>query len=91
LGRPEIVLHLGDRFERVHGAGVLLVCASFQRALRLLSASIHLGAAPTTATICGYADQAHFVRDFRAFAGCAPGEHLLRRAELNGFFSSRPR
>jgi AraC-like DNA-binding protein len=42
-----------------------------------------------TAATCGYADQAHFIRDFSEFAGCAPGAHLLRRAELNGFFSSR--
>jgi AraC-like DNA-binding protein len=44
-----------------------------------------------TAAACGYADQAHFIRDFVEFAGCAPGAHMLRQAELNGFFSSRPR
>jgi AraC-like DNA-binding protein len=59
--------------------------ARFQRALTLLESE----AAPTgarTAAECGYADQAHFARDFRALAGCAPSEHLLRRAELTGFF-----
>ena len=43
----------------------------------------------STAAECGYADQAHFIRDFNDLAGCAPGEHLLRRAELTGLFTSR--
>jgi hypothetical protein len=29
------------------------------------------------------------IRQFRALAGCAPGEHLLRRAELTGFFTGK--
>lgn len=57
----------------------------FQRALRMLE---HDGGATgaETAAACGYADQAHFTRDFRSLAGCAPSEHLLQRAELTGFF-----
>ena len=64
--------------------------ARFQHALKLLeSEATHTGA--RTAAECGYADQAHFARDFRTLAGCAPSEHLLRRAELTGFFIlSRP-
>jgi AraC-like DNA-binding protein len=61
--------------------------ARFQRALRILER----GAPPTRGTDAalagGYADQAHFIRDFREFAGCAPSEHLLASAELTGFFS----
>jgi AraC-like DNA-binding protein len=62
----------------------------FQRALRLFEQLDSPQRGTHTAAECGYADQAHFIRDFSEFAGCAPGAHLLRRAELNGFFSSRP-
>jgi AraC-like DNA-binding protein len=59
----------------------------FQRAVRVLD-----GAGSPTGTLaahaCGYADQAHFIREFRELAGCSPGRHLLDRAELTGFFSS---
>jgi AraC-like DNA-binding protein len=59
----------------------------FQRALRLLDGDGDPPRGVRAAHGSGYADQAHFIRDFRAFAGCAPGEHVLRRAELTGFFS----
>jgi len=60
----------------------------FQRALRMFEQIDSPQRGTHTAAACGYADQAHFIRDFCEFAGCAPGAHLLRRAELNGFFSS---
>jgi AraC-like DNA-binding protein len=58
----------------------------FQHALRILEGSDTAPRGTRTAATCGYADQAHFIRDFRELAGCPPGEHLLRQFELTGFF-----
>ncbi len=44
----------------------------FQRALGLL----HTRPAIETALACGYADQPHFQREFRAIAGLTPGDYL---------------
>lgn len=61
----------------------------FQRALSVFDQLDEPGRGVRTAVECGYADQAHFIRDFSSLAGCPPGEHLLRRGELTGFFSER--
>ncbi|MDQ3740397.1 MAG: helix-turn-helix transcriptional regulator [Actinomycetota bacterium] len=52
----------------------------FQRAKELLALPDHVR--PSLARIaldCGYYDQAHFNRDFRAFAGCTPTELAARK------------
>jgi AraC-like DNA-binding protein len=60
--------------------------ARFQHALRLLESADSPAPGTATAFSCGYADQAHFIRDFKDLAGCPPGEHLLHRTELTGLF-----
>jgi hypothetical protein len=96
-GCPELVMQFGDPFERIRTDGNTLVGISpkrlariirFQRALRMLQRFAGGGAA--TALACGYADQPHFIRDFTELAGCPPAAHLLRHAELSGFFTSSP-
>jgi AraC-like DNA-binding protein len=79
--------HLERRFLAAVGVTPkrLARLARFQHALRLLGReSPRRGT--DTALACGYADQSHFIRDFRRIAGCSPGEHLLRQGELTGFF-----
>lgn len=81
--------HLERRFRTLVGISPkrLARIARFQHALRMLG---EIDAAPRgtqTAAECGYADQAHFVREFRELAGCPPEAHLLRNAELSGFFT----
>ena len=82
--------HLERRFRQVVGISPkrLARITRFQRALRMFEALDSPQRGTHTAAASGYADQAHFIRDFTEFAGCAPGAHLMRRAELNGFFSS---
>jgi AraC-like DNA-binding protein len=63
--------------------------ARFQRALRMLERQGSPRPGTETAAACGYADQSHFIRDFRKLAGCSPGEHLLRQGQMTGFFIER--
>lgn len=62
----------------------------FTNALRTLERLTLGNRGARTAADYGYADQAHFVRDFRAFAGCSPTTHLVNQAELTGFFTHAP-
>lgn len=50
----------------------------FRRALRLLDGGKVWSAADLAAE-CGYYDQAHFIKDFREFQGCTPGEYTAAR------------
>jgi AraC-like DNA-binding protein len=72
--------HLADRVRRELGLGpkTLARVVRFERAVALLGTAAAPGRADL-ATWCGYADQAHFNRDFRAFAGCTPGDYLASR------------
>ena len=81
--------HLERRFLATVGVSPkrLARLTRFQRALRLLDRNDSPRGGTETAAACGYADQAHFIRDFRMLAGCSPGEHLLMQGELTGFFS----
>ena len=83
--------HLERRFQELVGISPkrLARITRFQFALSLLDRLEGAERAIRTAAECGYADQAHFIRDFRELAGCPPGEHLLRRCELTGFFTRR--
>jgi AraC-like DNA-binding protein len=68
------------RFTRAAG----LPPKTFARVLRFQRAKALLAAAggPSLSEIaldCGYYDQAHLNRDFRAFAGCTPTELMARR------------
>jgi AraC-like DNA-binding protein len=91
--------HLERRFDSLVGISPkrLARIVRFQRALRMLHArpenpGRHAAAVNGAATAleCGYADQPHFIREFTELAGCPPGAHLLRHAQLSGFFTRPP-
>ena len=83
--------HMERQFRQVVGMTPkrLARIARFQRAVRFLEGDGDAGrpGGAITAAACGYADQAHFIRDFRDLAGCAPTEHLLNKGVLTGFFT----
>jgi AraC-like DNA-binding protein len=84
--------HLERLFRQQVGLtpGQLARIHRFQRALSCLEDRADTprpGADAAAAS--GYADQAHFVREFRTLAGCTPSAHLLAQAELTGFFIAR--
>ena len=83
--------HLERRFQTLVGISPkrLARIARFQHALQILHGLDAAQRGTLTAIECGYADQAHFVREFRQLAGCAPEAHRLRNAQLNGFFSGQ--
>lgn len=69
--------HLGEQFRREYGLPPKVVA----RVLRFEQATQRLRRRPGTpltqvAADTGYADQAHFTREFRELAGCPPGRWL---------------
>jgi AraC-like DNA-binding protein len=80
--------HLERRF--LEGIGIspkrLARITRFQRAVRVLEEVDPRRRGAITAATCGYADQSHFIREFRQLAGCSPAEHLLKHGEMTGFF-----
>jgi AraC-like DNA-binding protein len=77
--------HLSQRF----GHEVGMTPKAYARALRFERAVAALdGPVPpalaTLAATCGYYDQAHFNREFRALAGCSPREYLGARLPSGG-------
>lgn len=72
--------HLLREFDRCVGLTPKLfsrVCA-FQRVIQSVGQRSAVDWAATAAR-CGYYDQAHLIREFRAFSGFTPGEYLTRR------------
>jgi AraC-like DNA-binding protein len=57
-----------------------------QHALQMLERVDTEAKGAITAAACGYADQAHFIRECQDVCGHPPGAHLLQRGELTGFF-----
>jgi AraC-like DNA-binding protein len=60
--------------------------ARFQRALRRLAGGRAVSLT-TVAHDCGYYDQSHFIRDFKAFAGLSPRAYRAERHPLADLFS----
>src|SRR5206468_2665641 len=77
LGRRQ----LERRFADAIGVGPALL-ASIVRFRRVFDEIDHGSERPWTdaALAAGYSDQSHFIREFRRFVGCTPGE-FLRTAE----------
>jgi AraC-like DNA-binding protein len=80
--------HLERRFQQHVGMSPkrLARITRLQHALQILERSDASAKGAATAAECGYADQAHFVRECQALSGQPPGAHLLARAELTRFF-----
>jgi AraC-like DNA-binding protein len=77
--------HFGARFREHVGLAPKAAARvlRFRRVLELLERDDGARLAEI-AVDCGYYDQAHLNRDFRAFAGSAPGDHLGRRLPDGG-------
>jgi AraC-like DNA-binding protein len=81
--------HLERRFQDVVGLSPKRFAriTRFQHALQIFECGTSGRRGAVTAAACGYADQAHFIREFGELAGCSPEAHLLRGAMLARLFS----
>jgi AraC-like DNA-binding protein len=81
--------HLERRFQDVVGLSPKRFAriTRFQHALQIFERGTSGRRGAVTAAACGYADQAHFIREFGELAGCSPEAHLLRDAMLARLFS----
>lgn len=66
---------------------MLLRIARFQRFLSM-SGSGKITSLTDAALVCGYYDQAHFIRDFHAFSGVSPTAYLSQTHVISSFFTS---
>jgi AraC-like DNA-binding protein len=80
--------HLERRFMTLVGVPPkrLARIVRLQHALHVLEQTEAGPRGALTAAACGYADQAHFIRECQEVCGHPPGTHLLQRGELTGFF-----
>ena len=58
----------------------------FQRALHLLEKNPHISFA-ALAYECGYYDQSHMIKEFKAYSGYTPGEYLAACAPHSDYFN----
>jgi AraC-like DNA-binding protein len=72
--------YFGQLFSDVVGLTPKLFCRiqRLRRVLFLLVEKTHADWNDVALT-CGYFDQAHFIHDFRSFAGCTPTDYLKQR------------
>ena len=72
--------HLLREFDRCVGLTPKMLARlySFQRVIRSVGQQRKVDWSATAAT-CGYYDQAHLIRDFRAFSGLTPSNYLAKR------------
>jgi AraC-like DNA-binding protein len=77
--------HLISRFREQVGVTPKLLARilRFEHAVALVDGRTEMGWAEI-AQACGYYDQAHMIRDFNQFAGCAPSEFARRRLPDGG-------
>jgi AraC-like DNA-binding protein len=81
---------LGRRFETVIGLSPKLLSriVRFQRLFRLIESRRFTNWA-LLALECGYYDQSHLIRDFRAFTGSEPTSYFSQPNEISGHFIER--